>query len=146
MSFNILVDADACPVKHIIVKVAKEKNIHVIMFIDTSHVIDDGYSEVVIVDKARDSVDFALVNKVRRGDIVVTQDYGVAAMALAKGARAINQNGVVYSDDNMDKFLFERHLSQKIRRSGNKVSGPSKRTKEHDEKFERAFRKLVEDQ
>ncbi len=140
-----MVDADACPVKQIIVKIAKEKNIHVVMFIDTSHVIDDGYSEVVIVDKARDSVDFALVNKVRKGDIVVTQDYGVAAMALAKGARAINQNGVVYSDDNMDKFLFERHISQKIRRSGKKVSGPSKRTKEHDERFERAFRKLVDD-
>lgn len=140
---NILVDADACPVKQIIVKVAKEKNIHVTMFIDTSHVIDDGYSEVVIVDKARDSVDFALVNKVQKGDVVVTQDYGVAAMALAKGAVAINQNGIIYSDENMNKLLFERHLSQKVRRSGNRVSGPSKRTKEHDEKFYNAFIQLI---
>lgn len=143
LDLNILVDADACPVKQIIVKVAKEKKINVTMFIDTSHVIDDGYSEVVVVDKVRDSVDFALVNKVRKGDIVVTQDYGVAAMALAKGARAINQNGVIYSDDNMDKLLFERHISQKVRRSGNRVSGPPKRTKEHDEKFERAFKLLL---
>ncbi|WP_010243794.1 YaiI/YqxD family protein [Acetivibrio cellulolyticus] len=140
---NILVDADACPVKQIIVKIAKEEKIHVIMFIDTSHVIDDGYSEVVTVDKARDSVDFALVNKVQKGDIVVTQDYGVAAMALAKGARAINQNGIVYSDENMNKLLFERHISQKVRRSGNRVSGPSKRTKEHDERFENAFKQLL---
>jgi uncharacterized protein YaiI (UPF0178 family) len=140
---NILVDADACPVKQIIVKVAKEKNIHVIMFIDTSHVIDDGYSEVVIVDKARDSVDFALVNKVQKGDVVVTQDYGVAAMTLARGAVAINQNGLIYSEENMNKLLFERHLSQKMRRSGNRVSGPSKRTKEQDEKFYFAFRQLI---
>ncbi len=145
LALNILVDADACPVKQIIIKIAKEKKIQVTMFIDTSHIIDDGYSEVVIVDKARDSVDFALINKVRIGDIVVTQDYGVAAMALAKGARAINQNGVVYSNDNMDKLLFERHISQKVRRSGNRVSGPSKRTKEHDEKFEKAFKLLVAD-
>lgn len=140
---NILVDADACPVKQIIVKIAKEKNIHVTMFIDTSHVIDDGYSEVVIVDKARDSVDFALVNKVQKGDVVVTQDYGVAAMTLARGAVAINQNGIIYSDENMNKLLFERHLSQKVRRSGNRVSGPSKRTKEHDEKFYNVFKQLI---
>lgn len=140
---NILVDADACPVKQIIVKVAKEKNIHVIMFIDTSHEIDDGYSEVVIVDKASDSVDFALVNKVQKGDVVVTQDYGVAAMSLARGAVAINQNGLIYSDENMNKLLFERHLSQKVRRSGNRVSGPSKRTKEQDEKFYFAFSQLI---
>jgi uncharacterized protein YaiI (UPF0178 family) len=140
---NILVDADACPVKQIIVSIAKENKLHVIMFIDTSHVIDDGYSEVVTVDKARDSVDFALVNKVNKGDIVVTQDYGVAAMALAKGARAINQNGLIYSDENMDKLLFERHISQKVRRSGNRVSGPPKRTKEHDERFEKTFKLLV---
>ena len=140
---NILVDADACPVKQIIVSIAKENKLHLIMFIDTSHVIDDGYSEVVTVDKARDSVDFALVNKVNKGDIVVTQDYGVAAMALAKGARAINQNGLIYSDENMDKLLFERHISQKERRSGNRVSGPPKRTKEHDERFEKAFKLMI---
>ncbi|NLL07269.1 MAG: YaiI/YqxD family protein [Clostridiaceae bacterium] len=140
---KILVDADACPVKKIIVNIAKEKNIHVVMLIDTSHDIDDGYSEVIIVDKARDSVDFALVNKVDKGDIVVTQDYGVAAMALAKGAKAINQNGLIYSNENMDKLLFERHLSQKVRRSGSRVSGPAKRTKDNDEKFEKAFKYLL---
>lgn len=142
---KILVDADACPVKKIIVNIAKSKNIHVIMLIDTSHEINDGYSEVVMVDKARDSVDFALVNKVDKGDIVVTQDYGVAAMTLAKGAKAINQNGLIYSDENMNKLLFERHLSQKVRRSGGRVSGPSKRTMEQDEKFKKSFEFLLGD-
>ncbi|MCX7709680.1 MAG: YaiI/YqxD family protein [Clostridia bacterium] len=141
---RILVDADACPVKQIIVRIAKEKNIPVTMFIDTSHILNDGYSEVVTVDKDRDSVDIALVNKVKRGDLVVTQDYGVAAMALPKGAKAINQNGLVYSNENIDKLLFERHISQKVRRSGGRTSGPRKRTKEDDERFEAAFRRLVE--
>ena len=140
---KILVDADACPVKHIIVKVAKEYKIPVTMFIDTSHIIDDGYSEVITVDKSRDSVDIALVNKTSNGDIVVTQDYGVAAMALGKRAKAINQNGLVYSDGNIDKLLFERHLGQKVRRSGGRTSGPRKRTKEDDMKFEDSFRKLL---
>ncbi|HOQ01521.1 MAG TPA: YaiI/YqxD family protein [Acetivibrio clariflavus] len=140
---KILVDADACPVKEIIVNIAKSKNVKVIMLIDTSHEIDDGYSEVVIVDKARDSVDFALINQAEKGDIVVTQDYGVATMALAKGAIAINYDGIIYSDKNMDRLLFERHLAQKVRRSGGRISGPSKRSKEQDEKFEKDFKLLL---
>ena len=139
---KILVDADACPVKGIIIKLAKEFGLPVIMLIDTSHVINDGYSEVITVDKARDSVDFALVNRVERGDIVVTQDYGVAAMVMPKGALAINQNGFTYNKDNMDRLLFERHISQKIRRSGGKTSAIRKRTREDDEKFEVMFRRL----
>lgn len=140
---KILVDADACPVKGIILKVAREHSIPVTMFIDTSHILQDGYSEVVTVDKSRDSVDIALVNRVSKGDVVVTQDYGVAAMALPKGAKAISQNGLVYTNDNIDRLLFERHLGQKVRRSGGKTSGPRKRTKEDDERFEAAFRSLI---
>lgn len=140
---KILVDADACPVKQIIVKVAKEYGIPVIMLIDTSHVLDDGYSEIITVDKSRDSVDFALINKVSKDDIVVTQDYGVAAMALPKGAKAVNQNGLVFSDDNINNLLLERHLSQEVRRSGGRTRGPKKRTEDNDIRFEAAFRKLL---
>lgn len=140
---KILVDADACPVKESIVNIAKENNIPVIMFIDTSHILDDGYSEVVVVDKSRDSVDFALVNRISKGDIVETQDYGVAAMALSMGAKALNQNGLFFTDRNIDKLLFERHIGQKVRRSGGRTSGPPKRTKEDDFKFEKALRKLI---
>lgn len=140
---RILVDADACPVKQIIVKVAKEYNIPVIMFIDTSHVLNDGYSEVITVEKSRDSVDFALINRVIKGDIVVTQDYGVATMALPKGVKVINQNGLIYTNENIEKLLFERHLSQKVRRSGGRTFGPRKRVVEDDMKFEKAFRSLI---
>ena len=140
---RILVDADACPVKHIIIKVAKEHKLPVVMFIDTSHQLDDGYSEVSTVDKQRDSVDIALINRTNSGDIVVTQDYGLAVMVLGKSARAINQNGMIYSPENIDRLLFERHFSQKIRRSGGRTSGPRKRTKIDDERFETALRRMV---
>jgi hypothetical protein len=140
---RILVDADACPVKSIIVRVAKEFKLPVVMFIDTSHLIDDGYSEVVTVDKQRDSVDIALVNRTTKADIVVTQDFGLAAMVLARGAKVLNQNGMIYSDENMDRLLFERHLSQKVRRSGGKTGGTRKRSKEDDDRFEAQLRKLI---
>ncbi len=114
------------------------------MVIDTSHELYDGYSTIVTVDKARDSVDIKLINLLKKGDIVVTQDYGVAAMGLGKGARVLNQNGLIYSDSNIDRLLFERHLGQKVRRSGGRTGTFKKRTKENDEAFEKALVSMLE--
>jgi len=139
----ILVDADACPVKEIIVRIAKKYGLDVTMFIDTSHQLFDGYSKIITVDKAPDSVDFALVNVLKKGDIVVTQDYGLAAMCIGKGAKALNQNGLIYSNKNMDQLLFERHIGQKVRRAGGKSGSIRKRVQEDNEKFERALVILV---
>ena len=141
---RILVDADACPVKEIIVRLAKQLSIPVTMLIDTSHQLNDGYSTVVIVDKQVDNVDFALMGLLTRDDVVVTQDFGLAAMVLGKGARAVNQNGLVYTNENIDKLLLERHIGAKVRRSGGRTKGPSKRTNEDNERFEAAFSKLLD--
>lgn len=140
---KILVDADACPVKNEIINTAKKYNIEVIMFIDTSHIYNDDYAKTVTVEKGRDSVDIKLANYLTNGDIAVTQDYGVAAMALGKSAYAINQNGLVYDESNMDRLLFERHIGQKIRRSGGKTSSVKKRTKEDNLRFTEAFENLI---
>ncbi len=114
------------------------------MIIDTSHELSDGYSTVITVDKARDSVDIKLINLLKREDIVVTQDYGVAAMGLGKGAKVLNQNGLIYTEYNIDRLLFERHLGQKVRRAGGRTGTMKKRTKENDEAFERAFISLLD--
>lgn len=140
---KILVDADACPVKELIVSAARKRKIPVLMLMDTSHERDDGYSTVIIVDKGRDSADIRLVNLTEPGDLVVTQDYGVAAMALARGALAVNQNGIVYGAENMDRLLFERALGQKIRRAGGKAGKNKRRTKEDDEAFRKALDGLL---
>jgi uncharacterized protein YaiI (UPF0178 family) len=140
---QILVDADACPVKQIIVRIAKENNIPVTMLIDTAHEINDGYSRVITVDRQADSVDFALMGLLTRDDIVVTQDFGLAAMVIGKGAKALNQNGLIFTNENMDGLLMERHIGQKIRRSGGRTKGPAKRTKEDDNRFESAFKILL---
>lgn len=137
-------DADACPVKEIIIKVAKERDIPVTMIMDTSHWWQNDYAKVINVDKERDGVDIALINMTHKNDIVVTQDYGVAAMALGKGAWALNQNGLIFSSSNMDKLLFERHLGQKVRRAGGRTKIIRRRTKEDDERFESALIKVIE--
>lgn len=140
---RILVDADACPVKQIIVRLAKEKKSPVIMLIDTSHELSDGYSTIITVDKQADSVDFALMSLLEREDMVVTQDYGLAAMVIGKGAKVVNQNGLIFTDKIMDKLLMERHIGGKIRRGGGRTKGPAKRTKDDDARFEVAFEQLL---
>lgn len=140
---RILVDADACPVREIILREAKRRGIPVIMIIDTSHELHDGYSQVITVDKGRDSADFKLISLLLPTDIVVTQDFGVAAMALGKGARALNQNGMAYTAENMDRLLFERHLGQKIRRGGGRTANPRKRTPDDDRAFETELIRLL---
>lgn len=143
---KIYVDADACPVVRIIEKVAEEKHLQVCLLSDTNHVLESDYSEVIIVGAGADAVDFKLISLIRRGDIVVTQDYGVAAMALGKGAFGIHQSGRWYTNENIDRLLMERHMAKEARRASSKnhLKGPKKRTKEDDEHFEESFRKLIE--
>ena len=142
---RILVDADACPVIRIVERVARAHGITVTLLCDTNHALSSDYSEIQIIGAGADAVDFALINLCRHGDIVVTQDYGVAALALGKGAYAIHQNGGLYTQDNIDQMLMERHLARKARMGKGKhhLKGPKKRTKEEDEAFETAFRKLL---
>ena len=143
---KILVDADACPVVSIVERVAEKYGIPVVLLCDTNHVLQSEYCEVKVIGAGADAVDFALVGLCWKGDLVVTQDYGVAAMALGKGAYAIHQNGKWYTEKNIDQMLFERHMSKKARRSSGKFhgKGPKKRTVDDDLQFKNSFQKLIE--
>ncbi|MBN2557211.1 MAG: YaiI/YqxD family protein [Clostridia bacterium] len=127
---KIVVDADACPVKREIISIAKRHNLDVVMVCDTSHVLSDEYAKIVVVDKGSDSADFALINLADKGDIVVTQDYGVAAMALAKGSGVISNSGIIFTKFNIDAYLAQRHLAKENRRKGGKFPKTKKQTKE----------------
>lgn len=140
---KIFIDGDGCPVVNIAIKIAKENNIECILLSDTAHEFNRDDIEVITVSKGADSVDFALVNMLKKGDIVVTQDYGLAAMCLAKQAIGLNQNGTIYNNDNIDSLLFTRYLSKKIRMAGGKTKGPAKRDKKNDEIFKKALISLV---
>lgn len=142
---QIYVDADACPVVGIVEETAKKYKIPVTLLCDTNHVLYSDYSDVVVVGAGADAVDYKLISICHSGDIVVSQDYGVAAMALGKGAYAIHQSGKWYTDDNIDQMLMERHLNKKARRSSHKnhIKGPKKRTEEDDERFAQSFEKLI---
>ncbi|MBF7097427.1 YaiI/YqxD family protein [Alkalibacter mobilis] len=140
---KILIDADGCPVVDLTVGIVKEYELECVILCDTSHVYSIPGIKTITLSKGSDSVDFALVNMVDKNDVVVTQDYGLAAMCLAKGATPLNQNGMVYNDCNIDTLLYARHEAKKLRNSGHRLKGPKKRTKIQNEDFEKALRSIL---
>ena len=142
---HIFIDADACPVVGIVEKTAKKYNLPVTLLCYTNHILYSDYSGVIVVGAGADAVDYKLISICHKGDIVVSQDYGVAAMALGKGAYAIHQSGKWYTNDNIDQMLMERHLNKKVRRGSHKnhLKGSGKRTEEDDVRFAQSFERLI---
>ncbi len=143
---KIYVDADACPVVRETERAARAYGVPVVLLCDTNHVLSSGYSEVAVVGAGADAVDCALISRCKAGDIVVTQDYGLAAMALARGAHPIHQSGLWYTHSNIDVLLAERHLHREARRASakNHLKGPRKRTAEDNESYLRSLNRLIE--
>lgn len=142
---RMLIDADACPVTKIAADTAKKYQIPVILVCDVNHVQHIPDAQVIVVDQGADAADIALANTCRTGDLVVTQDYGVAALALGRGGYAIHQSGRWYTNDNIEALLLERYAAGKQRRSKsrNHLKGPPKRTPDDDRRFVRSLEELI---
>lgn len=140
---EIYIDGDGCPVVDLTIKIAQENKIPCTIITDTSHIFNKEYAKTITVEKGTDSADFKIANLVNENDIVVTQDYGLAAMCLSKNAKAINQNGLIYSEKNIDSLLMTRYIGKKARMAGIRTKGPKKRTKEQDFAFIASLKKLI---
>lgn len=141
---KLLIDADGCPVVDIAIRLCKQWALPCLVLCDTAHEFHRDGAETLVFDKGADSVDYALVNRVLPGDIVVTQDYGLASMCLARKARVLHQDGWEYTLDNIDALLLVRHDSRKHRATGNRMKGPKKRTAQQDNAFSQALSKLIQ--
>jgi len=134
---QIRVDADACPiaVRCSIEQMARKYRIGLVYYIDDSHELDPFYGQVRQVGQGRDSVDLALINQTRPGDIVVTQDYGLAALVLARRAIPIHPGGMLYTEQNIDSLLADRHMAARARKAGERFRNPRKRQHADDHNF-----------
>lgn len=141
---RILIDADGCPVVDQCIQLSREFSLECIILCDTSHHFEREGARTMVFSKGADSVDFALVNLLQKGDIVVTQDYGLAAMCLARNAKVLSQDGMHYTDENIDSLLLARHTAKKIRNSGGRLRGNSKRKPEQNEKFAQELRAILQ--
>lgn len=140
---KIIIDADACPVKTIVISIAKANNIPCLLISDINHELNSCYATVLTVDKGRDSADFKILSESECGDVVVTQDYGLASILISKGIHAIHPNGKIYTSNNMDLMLYERFMAQKARNAGKRTKNMSKRTKQDDLVFKNALEALI---
>lgn len=141
---NVLIDADACPVVRLTVSACKSKGIPCFLFCDTAHELHFDGAETLVFDKGADSVDFALANRVSAGDVVVTQDYGLASMCLAKCANVLHQDGWYYTQDNIQALLFQRHAAKEYRAAGGRTKGSSKRKPAQDQAFINALNSMLQ--
>lgn len=142
---KIIIDADACPVLDITLDIAKQRNIPAVIVCDNAHYIVRDGVKTLTADKGADSADLKIANTVTKNDIVVTQDYGLAALCLGKGAKALNQNGLIFTDKNIENLLHSRFMAKKARLSGKRIKGPPKRTDRNDEDFIKALTLLLEE-
>ena len=143
MTRRIVVDADGCPVVNECIGAAKRFGLECLLLCDTAHRFEREGARTLVFSKGADSVDFALVNLVQPGDLVVTQDYGLAAMCLARKVRILNQNGMEYTAQNIDGLLMARHTAKKIRSSGGRLKGPPKRTPAQTQAFVAALEAIL---
>lgn len=135
MATKILVDADACPrpVLRTCFRIASAYDTPVWTVASFDHNIESDYH--VVVGNASQEADLKIMNLTEAGDIVVTQDWGLAAMVMGKGARALSPAGFIYKADAMDFLLEEREIKARIRRAGGRTKGPKKRTADDDKRF-----------
>lgn len=141
---KILIDADGSPIVDIAVRVSAAFGIPCLLLCDTAHEFYRDGAQTLVFDKGADSVDYALVNRIAPGDLVVTQDYGLASMCLARGALVLHQDGWEYTRDNIDGLLFSRYEARKFRVFGGRTKGPAKRRQSQNDAFEAALRKLLQ--
>ncbi len=139
----IHVDGDACPVKNEVIAVAKKYHIDVNVYIDVNHIYKSVDVKVITVDQGPDSVDMAIVNTMRKGDLVITEDYGLAALVLGKGGLAMSSKGKEFTNDNIDMFLFERHMHKEIRMQKKRHKGPKKRSRDMNGLFKKQLDALI---
>lgn len=140
----IFIDADGCPVTKLAVQIAIQYEQEITIVTDINHHFDLPYAQLITVDQGRDAADFAILNRLNAKDIVITQDYGLASLVLAKQAFAINENGEQYNPLTIDVLLASRQIHAQMRQAGVRTKGPKKRKTSQNNAFEKSFRQLIE--
>ena len=140
---RIIVDADACPktVLQICLELGRRYNIPVWTVASFNHNIESNH-HITVGDDSQEA-DIRIANLAGKGDIVVTQDWGLAAMVIGRQARCLSPDGREYQPENMSFLLEERELKAGYRRSGGRTKGPKKRSAENDRKFLEALKSMI---
>ncbi|MCB5952121.1 YaiI/YqxD family protein [Enterococcus sp. BWT-B8] len=143
---KIFIDGDGSPVKEDTISIGLSKELEIVVVTSIDHYSQKEYPKGVsfmYVDKGADSADYRILELIKRGDLLVTQDYGLASLALPKGAAVLHQLGKEYTLDSIDQLLEQRYFSAKVRKSGGRTKGPKPFTAQDREKFREKLREVI---
>lgn len=143
---QIYVDADACPVKDTIIRIAGDVQIPVTLVTSFSHYSNTENApgtQTIYVDTGADAADYRIIKLADRNDVIITQDYGLASLGLGKGCIVLHHKGFQYTLENIDRLLYTRHMSAMARKSGKRTKGPKAFTKEDEQKFARLLKTVL---
>lgn len=141
---KIMVDADACPVKQEIVQTARLYQVDVMMVASYDHYLAPIEGVLMVqVDRSAESADLYIANRLFAGDILVTQDFGLATIGLSKKAIVLSNRGQIYNDQIIDYLLETRHQHAKLRRRGKHSKGPKPFSSEDRNKFQQTLTKVL---
>ena len=140
---RILIDADGCPVVKESVRIAKEHGLECVIVADTAHRFESDYARVICVDQGADSADLRIAKLCEKGDVVITQDYGLAALCIGKNSFVLDQNGMEINAFNIDSLLQSRYESKRLRNAGVRLKGPAKRKTQQTKDFIEALEQLI---
>lgn len=146
MFIKIIIDSDASPVKDIVIDEAKKHNLKVVLVASYAHYstkIHPAHVETIYVDSAKEAADYRIMQLLQKDDILITQDYGLASLALGKKAKVLHHKGFEYDNDNIANLLESRYISAKIRKSGKRTKGPKPFTREDAETFRRLLNHML---
>lgn len=137
---KIIIDSDASPVKDIVIDEAGKRDLSVVLVASYAHFstkIHPAHVETIYVDSAKEAADYRIMQLLQNDDILITQDYGLASLALGKKAKVLHHKGFEYNQDNIANLLESRYISAQIRKSGKRTKGPKPFTKEDADTFRR---------
>ncbi|MGL4818649.1 MAG: YaiI/YqxD family protein [Bacilli bacterium] len=142
---KLYIDADACPVIPQTLHIANRFNVSVVLVTDYAHSFDKYDCEKIVVDQGPDAVDWKILQCLTARDVLITQDYGLASLALAKCFATIHPNGWRYTERNIDTLLSSRHLGMQMRKSGKFPKGPKKRKEADNAAFVQCLTIVLEE-
>lgn len=143
---RILIDGDACPQKDDILKIAQKYHIDMIVYVDYAHVIESDEYKVKCCTVGHDHVDMMIINDILTNDIVITQDFGLASLALMKKAKVLHVSGKILTNDNINDYLMSRYVSSHLRRGRVRLKGPSQRTNTIKSYFLKQLEELIKEE
>ncbi|KAF1305670.1 YaiI/YqxD family protein [Enterococcus saccharolyticus] len=144
----LIVDGDGSPVKEEVIRLGEFFQLPVLIVTSVDHYTTKEYPDFVrfiYVDKGADSADYQIVKEIHAGDILITQDYGLASLVLPKKARVFHHSGKEYLPETIDFLLTQRYLGTQMRKSGKRTKGPKAFTKDDRQAFFEQLKKVLQE-